>query len=101
MLETFKQADFADGRGGDTIVFLLESDFLEGDDLTSVQVSALVYDTVGALSEFLLALIAFQLGGLLDEALGLGRLLGLHLSIHCLSGACCLHDSLLFAVFFL
>ena len=58
MLQSFKQADFADSRRWDSIVFLLESDFLEGDDLTRDKVSALVDNTVGTLSKFLLSLIA-------------------------------------------
>ena len=85
MLEAFKQTNLTDGSGWNTIVFFLESDFLQSDYFASLKVSALVHDTVCAFSEFLLALVTLQLGGFLDEALGLWLLLGAHLSIHVFS----------------
>ena len=91
MLKSLKQADFADGRGGNPIVFLLESDFLQSDDLPSQLVFALVYDTVRTLSKFLLSLVTLKLRGFLDKALSLSRLLGLHLSIHNLTSSCGFH----------
>ena len=85
MLEAFKQTNLTDGSGRNTVVFFLESDFLQSDNFASLKVSALVHDTICAFSKFLLALVTLQLGGCLDEALGLWLLLGAHLSSHVFS----------------
>lgn len=61
MSQTLEQTDFTDRCGGDTIVLLLQSDFLQGDRLTGLQIAALIHDTVSSLTKLLLTLIAIQL----------------------------------------
>lgn len=51
VLEFFQESDFTDGSRWDSLVLRLESDFLEGKDLTSVSVTCFVDDTVGSFSD--------------------------------------------------
>lgn len=69
MLDTFEEGNFADCSRWDTIIFLLESDLLKGYIVTSDQIFALKHYTVGALSKFLKALVAFKLLGIVAELL--------------------------------
>ena len=69
MLDAFEQGDFADCSGWNTVIFLLESDLLECYIVTSDEIFALEHYTVSALSEFLKALIAFKLLGIVAELL--------------------------------
>ena len=61
VFESFEQTDFSNGSRRDSIVFFLQSDFLERHILIRLQVFALPHDTICTFSELLLALIAFKL----------------------------------------
>ena len=88
MAQALEETNLSDGGGGHTIVFLLQSNLLKCDYLARYQIAALVNNTVGALSQFLLSLVAIQGGCLLDESLLLrGGGLWLWL-LHLLGGHC-------------
>ena len=59
--QPLQKADFADGRRRYTIIFFLQSDLFQSHDLASLQVAALIYDTIRAFSKLLLALVTVQL----------------------------------------
>ena len=86
--EALEEANLANGGGRHTIIFLLQSNLLKCDYLARYQIAALVHNTVGTLSQFLLPLVAIQGGRLLHESLLLrGSGLWLWL-LHLLRGHC-------------
>lgn len=89
--ESFEETDLTDGRRWHTVVFFLQSDFLQGHDRPSLQVTALVHDTVGTFSKLLLTFVTVQLRGFLHESRRLWLLLDGHLRIHIFSGGCVDH----------
>ena len=60
MLEVLQQTNLSDCCTWDTIIFLLQSNLLDGNDLTSLSVFGFVDDTVGTLSQFVQLLVLFN-----------------------------------------
>ena len=60
MPQVLQQADFADSRRRDAIVFLFESDLLDSNQLVGFLVQGLIHDTVGTFTEFFEALVFIQ-----------------------------------------
>ena len=60
MLQVFEEGDLSDGSAGYSIFFFLKSDFLDGNEFTSVEVLAFVYHTIGTFTKFLELLILIQ-----------------------------------------
>lgn len=60
MPQVLQQADFADSRRRDAIVFLFESDLLDSNQLVGFLVQGLIHDTVGTFTEFFEALVFVQ-----------------------------------------
>lgn len=51
MLQRLQKGDLPDGCAGHAVVFLLQSDLLQGDDLTSHFVLCLVHDSVSTFAQ--------------------------------------------------
>ena len=60
VLQAFEERDLSDCGARYSIVFLLESDLFEGDDLSSDFVLSFVHYTIGALSELLKFLVSIN-----------------------------------------
>lgn len=69
MFDSFKERDLTDSCGGNSVVFLLQSDFLKSHICTIDQVFALVNNTISTFSELLFFLVSVQLRGFLAEFL--------------------------------
>ena len=77
--QILQETDFADSGRRDAIVLLFESDLLDGNVLTRLQVMCPVDDTVRSFAQLLKLLILIQAGNRLGQgplrALGLGSML--------------------------
>ena len=71
MSQILQQANFADSRGRNAIVFLFESNLLDSDQFVGFFVQSLIHDTVSTLTKFLEALV------LVERTDGLGQRLGI------------------------
>ena len=69
VIQFFEERDFPDGSWGNALILVVESDLLESNDLVGDLVPGLIYDSIGALSNFVDALVAFSLsgGGIVDH----------------------------------
>lgn len=63
MLESFEQRDLSNSRGGDALILMVKSDLFDGYYVVGMLVPGLVDNSVGALSNFVDALIAFHFRG--------------------------------------
>lgn len=62
-VEFFEQGDLADGSGRDALVFLFETDLLEGDEAASVaKVTGFVDDTIGSFTYFVNSFVVLHGG---------------------------------------
>lgn len=76
MLNSFKEGNFADCSGGNSVILFFQSNFLERHKLTSNNIFAFIDNAVSSFTKLLKSLIAFELFGIVTEfLLGLCNLL--------------------------